>query len=326
MDDLLTIIAAATKVEPPQDDKATQWVEILPGPEIKFRDGRKTLTMTDAHKVIEACDLERGVLVDLDHQSENLAKNTASEAPAAGWIVAMAAKNGGIHALIEWTKLGRERLKDRQYRYISPTIRATKDGQVFDITSAGLTNTPALTMKALAAEEREPVTDPKDKAKPTAFWSELTAALGLADTATKAEIMAQIVTLKDATGRAKNDLDPVERDGDDTTKTTASLDTLAAHIDTVNRERNDERMELVITQASRDGRLPPAMHGWARELGAANPELLDQFVSSISPVTNFDALDPAKFTTLTAAATTTARSDVETTLCTQLGVTPADLR
>jgi phage I-like protein len=84
--------------------------------------------------------------VDMDHA---LDRHTQAEAPAAGWIEELAARDG---------------VSGREYRFIRPVVMVTKAGGVMAVKRAGLTNAPAITLQALCAVEEDPVNTEADAA------------------------------------------------------------------------------------------------------------------------------------------------------------------
>ncbi|TRD22547.1 phage protease [Palleronia caenipelagi] len=133
-------------------------VQLLPAGPIRPKDGRGPWFVRNTAALLAASNaaLGRGVPIDLDHAID-LGKSTA----AAGWVRRFRAKSdGSIWADIEWTPMGKRRLEDREYRYISPSLVVSeRDGTVLRIDRAGLTNTPALEMRALCAAGPEAESD-----------------------------------------------------------------------------------------------------------------------------------------------------------------------
>lgn len=90
-------------------------------------------------------------LVDYEHNSLN---PFAVEAPASGWITALQRRNGdagaALYARIEWTPRAADRIRGREYRYLSPVIRFHTPDRVSgadtgaSIPSVALTNVPFL--------------------------------------------------------------------------------------------------------------------------------------------------------------------------------------
>ncbi len=141
--------------------KAESWVQILPAGKFDLTDKRGPRVVKDMASVIAAsrADVERGMPVDMDHA---LDRQNRAEAPAAGWIEELAARQDGIWARIAWTPTGKAKIEGREYRFISPVVMVTKvGGEVLAIKRAGPTNDPAIAMKALCSvegdsEEEEP--------------------------------------------------------------------------------------------------------------------------------------------------------------------------
>ncbi|MCL5266710.1 MAG: phage protease [Bacteroidetes bacterium] len=84
------------------------------------------------------------LVIDNDHLT-----HADTYAPAFGWIKDLIdAGEKGLDAVVEWTALGAEALKNKLYRYISPVLAfdlpdsATGEIIPFAVTDAGLTNQP----------------------------------------------------------------------------------------------------------------------------------------------------------------------------------------
>ncbi len=130
---------------------ASEWVMLMPAGELNARDGRRW-RLDDADKVIAETRRRNGgvdMVFDYEHQTQHAERN-GQEAPAAGWIKELRARAGAIWARVEWTAHARERIKAREYRYVSPVFRHTRAGVVTAIEHAALTNNPALDLPALA--------------------------------------------------------------------------------------------------------------------------------------------------------------------------------
>jgi len=95
----------------------------------------------------------KDVVVDYEHQTLS-----GNEAPAAGWIRALAKTAAGLVAKVEWTARAAERLKGREYRYHSPVLHI-HGGRPYRLHSVALTNHPALHgYPALVADDDKPKT------------------------------------------------------------------------------------------------------------------------------------------------------------------------
>jgi phage I-like protein len=125
--------------------------------------------------------------IDENHSTQ-LAAEAGGAAPARGFITALTAEADGIWATIEWTEAGRALMADGAYAYLSPVMLHTKEGQVLALRSVALTNSPAVPELALLTSREE---DPVD-------LKALRAALGLAETADEAAIVAAATAARQA--------------------------------------------------------------------------------------------------------------------------------
>jgi phage I-like protein len=176
------------------EGQAPNWVELLPAgdPLVSPRDGRKWSNPNPAAVLAET--MTRGLLplaVDLDHASEmDAVQRQGQSAPAAGWIEELSLRNGAIWGRVVWTTRGAALVGSREYRYLSPAFAITGDERrVLFISSAALVNKPAFPQLALNSASHEDTMDEKER-------KALCAALGLAETATGAQITASAQKLK----------------------------------------------------------------------------------------------------------------------------------
>lgn len=78
--------------------------------------------------------------IDYEHQTLNNV-----EAPAAGWIKALAMRPDGIYGSVEWTARAAQYLAKKEYRYLSPVVSVrANDRKALTLHSVALTNTPAI--------------------------------------------------------------------------------------------------------------------------------------------------------------------------------------
>lgn len=134
---------------PPPD-----WIELLPaGPAIQGADGR-AWTLPDPTALIDAFTARnKPLVVDWEHSSEHRAPQ-GLDAPAAGWINRLEARNGAIWGHVEWTPKAVQQIAAKEYRFLSPVFTYQKtDNQIIELVSAGLTNQPNLNLTALNREE-----------------------------------------------------------------------------------------------------------------------------------------------------------------------------
>jgi phage I-like protein len=149
-----------------------------------------------------------GLPLDVDHGPE---KNGNTE--AAGWMVELdTSKPDELWAWVEWTTLGEELVREKRYRYISPSYSANyvdEQGKQHGtaLVGAALTNRPFLTMAAVTlsasmealatcaveVHDERPYSPPQ-----TMTLSELAKKLGLDENADEATILSAASAKLDA--------------------------------------------------------------------------------------------------------------------------------
>ncbi len=141
------------------DGSPKDWVRLFPIGVIQGRDGRGPYRLDDlahAQRVVASSLSAAGgtdIPVDYDHQIPfGVRDGVAGNAPAAGWIKALAARVDGIWAKIDWTAAATAKIKAREYRYISPYFSFdSASGSLTRIWNAGLLNLPNFTELAAVA-------------------------------------------------------------------------------------------------------------------------------------------------------------------------------
>lgn len=177
---------AATAAELPAGTDAPREILLLPAGEIPTRphDDRAPWRNPDADAVVAATrELGLDIAIDYDHQTQRAEQN-GQPAPAAGWIKRLVARDGAVWGEVEWTDRAKAMIEAREYRFISPTFifeKATRT--VARIVGAALTNDPAFYMRAIARA------DSTGRGESDMDLKALAKALGLADTATEAEVL-----------------------------------------------------------------------------------------------------------------------------------------
>lgn len=132
---------------------APEWIELLPAGDFAGRDGRGPFRLSNPTAVIAATGalrMEAGLPIDYDHATD-FAAPTGRPAPAAGWIRALAVRNGALWGKVEWTSHGGTAVVTHEYRYISPVFEYSQDGEVQRLLRAALTNNPNLYLTAISA-------------------------------------------------------------------------------------------------------------------------------------------------------------------------------
>ncbi len=166
--------------------KAPSRIPLFPSPGkqgvIKARD-KRVFRLNGAADVVASFNADaHDIPLDWEHASEIKAP-FGEKAPAAGWITKLSLESdGSIVGDVEWTAAGQQSVESREYRYISPAFKLHPDTrEVQQIVSAGLTNTPALTMPALTSVQSGDQMNPK-----------ILKLLGLDDKATPEQVDAAV--------------------------------------------------------------------------------------------------------------------------------------
>ncbi len=289
------------------------WIELLPpGPVIKGRDGR-VWRLNDPETVVAHFRVNgTPLLLDYEHATE-VAAPKGEAAPASGWCVDMEVRDGAVWGRVEWTARASNHIATREYRYISPVFSYDRSGLIRFLDSAALTNTPNLTLKAL---NRETIPEVKTMS------SAIAVALGLALTATEAEIVTAITNQREQLAKALNRSQEPPLD-----KFVPRADYDAALLRATNAETRlterdaetlAEQAELAINTALEERKIAPSQVTYykARCKTQKDLEEFKNFVAS-SPAIVADAVAPPG----DGAPKTAALSELEKATCRRLGLT-----
>ena len=140
-------------------------------------------------------NFSKEVLVDFEHNSE-----LNGETTAAAWILNVRVHpERGLDGTFKFTDAGADAVSNRRLRFLSCAWPTDADGRPIRLVSVGLTNKPAIPVDpVLNKEPLEPLTNPApaDNNKGTPKMNEIAKALGLAEGAAEADIIAAITALK----------------------------------------------------------------------------------------------------------------------------------
>jgi phage I-like protein len=161
------------------------FIEVVPaGLLIRGRDGRKWKNGQPQNVVRNSMARLPRLVIDENHATD-LAAPKGGASPAMGWMTNLRTGEGGsIWADVEWTRRGEQAVLNKEYSFISPVFLHDDQGEITTVLRAALTNSPNLQLPALNSERSELNNTEVSMNK------ELCAALGLAETATEAEILA----------------------------------------------------------------------------------------------------------------------------------------
>lgn len=112
-------------------------------------DGKIVKQVIDDVALDRLAETAEEVLVDRDHGSMKTALDRDTR--AYGWASGFrAVKNAGdfsgLYGVIKWSDKGKDLIKDRSYRFLSPAFELDSDGRPVKLISIGLTNRPNFKM------------------------------------------------------------------------------------------------------------------------------------------------------------------------------------
>jgi phage I-like protein len=271
---------------------------ILPAGEFRSWDGRPTecpawiCTEEDGRRIVAELSAWVGKrVIDYEHATLH-AKKTGAKAPAAGWFQSAEWRPDGVWLTgVDWTAQAAQEIVGKEYRYVSPVFSYDKQtGRVGSLFYAALTNDPGLDgltdLAALAAELFLPPINPQEKSME--LLKKLLAVLGLQETATEAEALSAVAALK--TNVASLSAQVAEPDPAKFVPVTTlaalqgELATEKGKLAALQAEVDGGKVEALINKGKADGKIPPAMESWARDLGKTNFAALSAFLEKAPPV------------------------------------------
>ncbi len=259
---------AAAEVPPQTAGTRGQWVHLLPKGEFRGKDGRGPWRAENPEAVIAASRKEangRSIPIDYDHQID-LAPAKGGNAPAAGWIGNMEARPDGIWGFVEWTPSGKAALDAKEYRFLSPVITYTPEGQVSAILRAALTNNPNLIqLTALNAAGTAMIDD-----------ETMQTLCDLLSLPSGSDAAAIIQAVRDLT-TSKNSVDPAKY---------VPIELFQKAVTAANQANagiSRQSAEIQVNQAIKDRKILPFMHEWAINLCMINKPAFDAFMVSTGP-------------------------------------------
>lgn len=154
--------------------------------------GTFTLDADGANEVMSAY-AKRGVELAIDYEHDTFNDKLSGPRPAAGWMVPEVRADGLWATNVRWTPPAASALRNREYRYTSPTFRH-KDGRVVELLPVALTNFPATRNAAplVAAKDHTAI-----KTEPKELPMGLAAMVGLKDDAGDDEVQSRVAALVD---------------------------------------------------------------------------------------------------------------------------------
>lgn len=300
-----------------------EWVELIPaGHDVRGEDGRAWVN--DDPDAIVAAFQRRGkpLVIDWEHATEHRAPQ-GLDAPAAAWIDRLENRAGAIWGHVEWTDKALAQIAAREYRFLSPVFLYHKESRrIIAITSAGLTNTPNLTLTALNQlhqTQKEPA---------VSLLNALQVALDLPGAPDEDRIIAAVSALKADLASARNRAEApalekfVPRADYDAALARAS--NAEQKLSAIESERREAAIGALIDQALAAQQISPATKDYYSAMCKTEGGLeafkafLGKAPALLGAAPGLDSKPPA--------AGGAALSDAERAVCRTLGLTPEQYR
>lgn len=359
----VALAACAFTLSAPAEGATTIELQLTPAGMFQPSDGRKMdvpawrIDQAIATRVIERFNARQNApVVDYEHQT--LHKETNGQpAPAAAWMRALQWREGsGLWATVELTARAAQLIRDGEYRYVSPVFQYNaKTGDVLSIEMAAITNNPAIDgMEPLAlraAATFGSFTDPTEDTSMNKLLAALIAALGLSQDTNEDQAVAACASLKtkldnfDAAAKAVGVDAGGMGDGAAVVAACSALQTKAnaapgavdltkyvsmetfegvrTQLAALTAENVDSKVNALVEQGLKDGRLLDAQKGWATDLGKQNIAALTKYLETAQPIA-------ALVDTQTGGRVPAGQKDehgltgAELAICTAAGIAPKD--
>lgn len=293
----------ATSLPVSENGSAPEWMQLFPSGTFSGRDGRGPYTC-DPAAVVARTREHNGPIdipVDYDHQLEHATQN-GQPAIAAGWITELAARPDGVWGRVEWTDKGKAHVAAREYRYVSPVYYYERGtGEILAIESVALTNVPNLTgLKALASRDAGPNLPTGDITM--SFLKTMASVLGVIDAepteaaveAAARRVMSDASAMKSAMSVMAEAAKADDKTPGGVAKAVQAVAARAEHPDVskyvpvetfnaVNVELGQMKAAqslALVEQGKAEGKISPALEGWAKEAAASNPEAFKKFLEA----------------------------------------------
>lgn len=329
-------------------DKASDRIQLFPAGEFTapmgalMGKGPWRLTDSSARQLMTiVAQRTNDILIDYEHQSLS-ANQTGNPAPAAGWIKpgSLIWDDSGLYAQApDWKDKAAAMIAADEYRYLSPVFTYDpKTGDVLNIISVALTNTPAIdgmaavslaaAIAGLSVIKEIPMneelmerlcyllnlpltTTPQEM---TAELDKLKAMLG-GDSATAAASLPQLLASKDAEIAALKSAAP------DPAKYVPVEALLAIQKQQHAAAEDVQEQKVAALIAAHPDVIIPALVPWATELGKKDLAQLQEYIDKTKPIAALTATQTGGKPPQPAVA---ALSADQAKICKQLGVSEAD--
>lgn len=275
---------------------APEEIKILPLGEVKSTKGTFLVDDASVDMILKSFkDRKIDLVVDYEHQTL-----LNVQAPASGWITELRKGADAIIGKVQWTQKAKEYLKNREYRYLSPTIMVRKDRRVSAVSSVALTNSPAIDgMPAMCKDNG------LTKGENTMDLKKLIEVLGLAEDATEEDILKAVKKAVEAAGAPETPpaAPPAEVVANSTilglldlpdTASTAEVSAkivglkngdqqLALRVHQLEEATKERETNTLVQTALKDGKITAAQKEWARSYALKDAEGFKKFLELAGP-------------------------------------------
>lgn len=279
------------------------WIQLTPRGPVTARDGRDFIFNPEQ---LVAAHAAGGIHLPLDFEHESEFTITLGSKPARGWIVALEARPEGLFGKVDWLPDAIAALAAKAYRYISPTFWRAEDGKTARLMKgAALVTSPALGMPAVASATH---------AQDASMLKDLLVQLGLAETASAADAIAAIASLK--AGDPAKFVPKAQYD-----ETVTALSAAQGEIEAGKKAAKTALCATLVGDAIKAGKIAPAAKDQYLALAAADFDLTKAAIEAM-PVVLKAGEDPAAQGD-PAAGAEGKLTDAEKAMAASLGVTEA---
>lgn len=262
---------------------------IFPFGLIETTKGRFQFDQESAQMVVAAWQ-NYGNQLSIDYEHQALDPVANGPVPAAGWFD-LELRDDGLWAVnVQWTERARALLVAREYRYFSPAFYTDDEGRIVELINLALTNIPATKFMEPLVAGRVGGDEPYEQRRQR--MTEILQLLGLREEAEAGAAITRLMslerTLTTLTGRQSADeaLAVVQA----WRQASEELPRVQSRLEQLEGERRAERLNALIERGKREGKLTPAMLGWAEQQSL---EALEAFLAVAPRVVPEGASEPA---------------------------------
>ena len=299
-------------------------------------------------------------VIDYEHQTLHKEKN-GLPAPAAGFMHELRWIDGqGLFAVADLTARARDLIAAGEYLYFSPVFEYDdKTGTVRAICMGALTNDPGISgmqpLSLVAAASAAFLPQPPQELTVNPLLKALLAALGLPESTTEQAAIAALTAIgplqplqarSQVATAACNALQlPADASVDTVTAACTNLRTaqtaapdpakfvpiesvtaLQGQIAALSARQLDADLEAQIKPALADGRLLPALEGWARDLGKKDMAALTAYLGAAKPIAALTGTQTGGIPPATTATGDQQLRAEELAVCSAMGISPEAYR